>query len=335
VAARELGYQPDRVAQSMRRRRTNHIGLVISTIENEFFTQVAFAAERAALRHGYSLLISSTDERVEREEMSITALRQQLVAGIILAPAPGDLRERGYLDSEQTPTVLINRELDDARFPSVTADDDEAAYQCTSWLLDQGRRRIGVISGLADVSTTRERLNGYARALAQHEIPRYPDLEIPGRATVQGGYQAAWDLMIRSSPPDAIFVHNNVMLMGATLALGDLGISWPDHVDLAGFGVFTASRLYQPPLTLIAQPTYEMADRAVALLVDRIAGRGLTKPSRIRLANRLVTREHWLEQRRDRETEMRMQLSGDGAGTSLATPGWLDMASTSRPARPY
>jgi LacI family transcriptional regulator len=273
------------------------------------------------LRHGYSLLISSTDERVDREEVSITALRQQLVAGIILAPAPGDLRDRDYLSTDQPPTVLINRELDDASYPSVTADDDEAAYQCTNWLVGQGRRRLGVITGLAEISTTRERLNGYARALAEHAIPRHHDLEIPGNATVQGGYQAAWDLMIRAHPPDAIFVHNNVMLMGASLALRDLGIAWPDEVDLAGFGVFTGSRLYQPPLTLIAQPTYEMAERAVALLVDRIAGRVPTGPTQIRLSNRLITRDEWLEQRRDREAEMHRHPSGDGTRVGMVRSG--------------
>ena len=90
LAARELDYRPDQVARSLRRRQTSLIGLVISSIENEFFTQIAHAAEQTAVRHGYNLLISSTDERIDREEASIAVLRQQLVAGIILAPAPGD-----------------------------------------------------------------------------------------------------------------------------------------------------------------------------------------------------------------------------------------------------
>lgn len=307
VAARELDYRPDQVARSLRRRQTSLIGLVISSIENEFFTQIAHAAEQAALRHGYNLLIVSTDERVDREESSIAVLRQQLVAGIILAPAPGDVSIRDYLDFEQPPIVLINRDLGDPRYSSVLADDDEAAYRCTQWLIAEGRRRIGLVRGLDGISTTRERINGYVRALAEANAPRYPELEIPGRATLEGGYRATCDLMIRARPPDAIFVHNNVMLTGAIMALQDLGIARPDQVDIAGFGAFHRARLFRPPLTLIEQPTYAMAERAIALLLDQINGRDIQEPKHVTLPNRLVTREDWLDQRAERSKWMRLQ----------------------------
>ena len=314
VAARELDYRPDQVARSLRRRQTNLIGLVISTIENEFFTQVAHAAEQAALRHGYNLLISSTDERIDREEASIVVLRQQLVAGIILAPAPGDASLRDYLAVDQPPIVLINRDLSDPAYPSVLAADADAAYECISWLIREGRRRIGVIRGLDHISTTRERLAGYARALSEAAVPRYPGLEIPGNATIEGGYQAACDLMIRANPPDAIFVHNNVMLTGAMLALQDLGFSWPDQVDIAGFGAFEDARLFRPPLTLIKQPTYGIAERAVEVLLERISGRNALEPKHVVLPNRLVTRDDWLSQRADRGKWMRLQPHRGSAG---------------------
>lgn len=300
VAARELDYRPDQVARSLRRRQTNLIGLVISTIENEFFTQIAHAAEHAALRHGYNLLIVSTDERIDREESSIAVLRQQLVAGIILAPAPGDATVRDYLSLHQPPIVLINRDLGDPAYPSILADDEDAAYRCITWLIRDGRSRIAVIKGLDDISTTRERMKGYVRALEAENVSRYPELEVAGMATIDGGYRAASDLMIRAKPADAIFVHNNVMLMGAIMALQDLGIDRPGQVDVAGFGAFQRAALFQPPLTLIEQPTYMMAERAVTLLLDQINGRNLHEPKHIVLPNRLVTRDDWLDQRRER-----------------------------------
>ncbi len=305
VAVRDLDYRPDQVARSLRRRRANLIGLVVSTIENQFFTQIAYAAEQAALRHGYNLLIGSTDERIDREEASIAVLRQQLVAGIILAPAPGDISQRDYLSVDTLPIVLINRELGDPRFPSVLEADEEGAYRCAKWLIREGRRRIGVIRGLDDVTTTRERIAGYVRALPEANVVRHPELEVPGGATTEGGYQAASDLMIRANPPDAIFVFNNVMLTGAVLALQDLGISWPSEVDIAGFGAFEAARLVRPPLTLIEQPTYAMAERAVALLLDQINGRNTEEPKHFVLPNRLVTRKDWLDQRVERGSWMR------------------------------
>lgn len=314
VAARELNYQPDQVARSLRRRRTNLIGLVISTIENEFFTQIAHAAEQAAIRQGYSLLIVSTDEQIDREESSIVLLRQQLVAGIILAPAPGDVTVRSYLSATQLPIVLINRDLGDPTFSTVLADDENAVYQCVSWLIQQGRSRIGVIKGLGAITTTRERITGYKRALIDGHVTRFPDLELPGEATVEGGYRAADELMRRVDPPDAIFVHNNVMLAGAIMALQDLNIAWPDDVDVAGFGGFQRARLFRPPLTLIAQPTYMMAERAVNLLINQIDGNDGQQPQHIVLSNQLITREDWLNQREERSKWTRSSMAAKDAG---------------------
>ena len=318
VAARELNYRPDQAARSLRRRQASLIGLVISTIENEFFTQIAHAAEQAVLRHGYNLLVLSTNEQIDREEASLAILRQQLVAGIVLAPAPGDYASHPYLAADLPPIVLINRDLGDAPFPAVLANDDEAAYQCVKWLIGQGRRRVGVIKGLGDISTTRDRMRGYERALAEQGVPRLEGLEVPGEATLEGGYQAVCDLMIRADPPDALFVHNNVMLTGAMLALQDLGISWPAEIDIAGFGAFRAARLYRPPLTLIEQPCYEMAERAVELLLDLIHGRGATDHPNLYLANRLITRDDWLGQRQERGRWMRLQPE---AGRAMARRG--------------
>jgi len=151
LAVRELDYRPDQVARSMRRRTSNLIGLVVSTIENVFFTEVARAAEQEALRRGFNLLIANTDEHVEREASSFAVLRQQLIAGIILAPAPGDLSSRDYLEEFHPPIVLINRDPGDSPYSSILANDEEAAFQCTRWLIRQGRRRIAVISGIENM----------------------------------------------------------------------------------------------------------------------------------------------------------------------------------------
>lgn len=314
LAARELDYHPDQVARSMRRRTSNLIGLVVSTIENVFFTEVARAAEQQALRHGFSLLIINTDEHITREASSFAVLRQQLIAGIILAPAPGDISSRSYLRDFQSPIVLINRDPGDSPYSSIIADDEEAAFQCTRWLIRQGRRRIGVISGIKNISTTQRRLDGYYRALEAEGIFPDEELLLSGDATFDGGYHATRDLMIRRAPPDALFVHNNVMLMGTMLALQDLRIYWPKQVDIAGFGAFCATQLYRPPLTLISQPTHEMGARAVDLLIDQIEGRMEYQTQHVVLKNRVVTRDEWTARENMRSTSVRLQpVAHDGA----------------------
>ena len=108
----------------------NLLALVVSTIENPFFTEVARAAEQRAHHHGYTLLISNTDENLERERAYFEIFSQQLVAGVILAPAPGDVSSRDYLHNPALPVVLVNRRLDGVPCPSIDADDEEAAFIC-------------------------------------------------------------------------------------------------------------------------------------------------------------------------------------------------------------
>jgi DNA-binding LacI/PurR family transcriptional regulator len=315
LAARELNYRPDQVARSMRRRKSNLIGLCVTSIENRFFSEVAHAAEQAALHHGYSLLTVSTDERIDREAASVAVLQQQLVAGIILAPAPGDAAAHAFLQSYQSPIVLIDRDLEDSPYHAVVANDQEAVRECVGWMIDQGRRRIGVIRGLDDLTATRDRLEGYYQALTDAELQIHPELVLPGYSTVEGGYKATYDLMVRANPPDGIFVHNNVMLTGALLALQDMGIRWPTEVEVTGFGAFKTALLYQPPLTLIAQPTYEMAERAMSLLIDNINGRQGERSRKVVLQNRLITRDDWVTKKGERNAWMRRQPAMDGMTT--------------------
>ena len=293
-AIEQLDYRPDQVARSLRRRRNNLIGLIVSSIENVFFTEFAHAAEQAAHQHGYNLIVCNTDENPQREEGYLEVMNRQLVTGVILAPAPGEAKHLVHFLEGGLPIILINRRLEHLRCSSITSDDEEAAYQCVSHLIQEGRRRIAAITGLPGISTTRERLRGYHRALEQAGIAVDPSLEVSGQACLAGGYEATRALMERAFRPDALFVFNNLMTQGAIMALQDLGLRWPDQVDVAGFGAFETARLYKPPLTLIAQPTHEIGRRAVEMLIDRVEHRLGDQPQTVVLHNRLIPREAWL-----------------------------------------
>ncbi len=292
-AVKQLDYQPDQVARSLRRRRANLIGLVVSTIENVFFTEVAHAVEQAARPLGYNLIVCNTDEDPQNEAAYLSILDRQLVAGVILAPAPGDARHLERFIGEKLPIVLINRRLNHLPFPSITCDDETAAFACVSYLAAEGKQRIAAIKGLPGVSTTEERLAGYRRALQAAGLPCQADLEVEGRANLEGGYRAAYALMQRQDRPDALFVFNNVMMQGVVIALQDLGISWPESVDVAGFGAFAAARLYRPPLTVVAQPAHEMGRRALAMLLSCVEGKTAGDAEAVVLPNRIITREEW------------------------------------------
>ena len=295
-AAAALSYQPDQVARSLRRRRTNLIGLVVSTIENVFFTEVARAAEQTAHRHGYNLIVCNTEENAEQEKIYLSLLEQQLVTGIILAPAPGDAEHLRPFIENRLPIVLINRRFPHLALPSITCDDAEASRLCVGHLIAEGRRRIAVITGLQGISTTQERREGYLHALREAGLTIDPSLEISGGATLEGGYRTMSELLQRGDRPDAVFVFNNLMVQGAVMAAQDMGLRWPDDIDIAGFGVFSTSLLYRPPLTLIAQPTRTMGEQAVLKLVAQVEGRE-GAPADIVLPNQLVSRAESAMQR--------------------------------------
>lgn len=290
-----LDYRPDQVARSLRQGRTNLISLMVSTIENVYLTEVARAAEQAAIERGYNLIVCNTDESPEREEAYLKALDQQMVVGVILSPVPGEARHLTRYTRHGLQIVTFNRRLDHLPYSSVTANDDKAAFDCVSHLIKEGRTRIAAITGLDGVYTTQKRLSGYRRALVTADLSLDPTLEITGHARLEGAYQAATRLMQLDPPPDALFVFNNLMIQGVIMALQDLGIRWPDQVDVAGFGAFKTARLYRPPLTLIKQPTHEMGRRAVEILLDRIEGKGGDEPEAVVLENKLIPREVWLQ----------------------------------------
>ncbi|MEZ4860114.1 MAG: LacI family DNA-binding transcriptional regulator [Caldilineaceae bacterium] len=289
-AVEALNYRPDPVARSLRRRQSNLLGLVVSTIENVFFTEVARAAEQAAHAHGYHLILCNTDENPQLEATYLRILDDQLIAGIILAPAPGNAHHLLPYLKHSLPIVLINRRLAELPLPSITSNDAEAAFECVQQLIQQQHQRIAAITGLPAVFTTRERLRGYRRALVEAQLPVYAAQEVCGWASLQGGYDATIQLMQQADPPDALFCFNNVMLQGAMMALQELQIAYPEQVAVAGFGAFTATHLYRHSQLLIRQPTHEMGRQAVEMIIKQIEeGAADAPPPQVILQNELIT----------------------------------------------
>lgn len=292
-AAKELNYRPDEIARSLRLRRTNLIGMCVSSIETVFFTEIARAAERTAHEHNYNLIVCNTEEDPRQEERYLDILERQQVAGVILAPAPGNAKHLDDYVNKGLCVVLINRQIDRLTCASVTSNDEQISYDCVTTLINQGRKRIAAITGFKNASTTQARLQGYRRALKDAGLDELEKLEVCGSSDLQSGYQATRELMTRENPPDALFVFNDLMIQGSILALQDLGIKWPNQVDVTGFGAFAVAQLYNPPLMLIDQPTHEMGQRAVELLIDQIENPNANEIERIVLENKIIARETW------------------------------------------
>lgn len=289
AAATELGYHPNALARNLRRQETAVLALIISDVENPFFTAIARGVEDIAQTAGYSVVLCNSDENEEKERRYIDVALQERVAGVVLSPIGKStnvdvLRERG------TPVVAVDRPLVGVTGDQVLVDTRRAARVATEHLLANGYRRIGCVTGPDGVRTADDRLAGYRDALrgatgatAAGELVRRAEY----RAT--GARHATLELLGEAEPPDALLVANSTMAIGVLEALSSRGLRAGRDVGVVAFDDAPWTTLIDPPLTVVAQPAYEIGTVAAKLLLARISGGSCERTATV-LEARLVER---------------------------------------------
>lgn len=288
-AVETLSYRPNLVARSLRRRKAQVLALIISDVENPFFTSVCRGVEDVAQRSGYSVLLCNADENVEKEREYIRVITDQNVAGLIISPASEVETDLAPLVAADFPVVTVDRRAS-AATDTVLIDNRQGAQVATKHLLASGARRVACITGTRGSTTARDRLEGYFDALAAAGVPVDPSLYVFADFKEEGGYAAAASFLRMSDPPDALFVANNRMTAGALNALHDVGASVPEDVSLVGWDEFPWAGTVRPSITTVRQPTYEIGQEAARLLIERIAD-SATEPREVVLHAELVVRD--------------------------------------------
>lgn len=270
-AIRELNYRPSRVARSLRVQRSSIIGLIISDIQNPFFTSVVRAVEDVAQQRGFSVMLCNSDESKDKEAAYIDLLLDEQVSGLIVSPTSTDAGIYRRLVEANVPVVAIDRRVENTPMDMVVGDNVQAAFEVVSHLIANGYRRIAAVLGIPDASTGAERYEGYERALRAHGMSVESELVRQGMPRSDSGYRSTLQLLQLENPPDAIFTGNNLLTIGALRAIAELGLRIPDDVALAAFDEMEWMFLVKPALTVVAQPTYAMGKKAAELLLQRIA----------------------------------------------------------------
>lgn len=266
-AARELGYQPNGPARNLRRQEAAVVALIISDVENPFFTAIARGVEDVAHAVGYSVVLCNSDEDAEKERRYVDVAIQERAAGVIVSPTPtassvDALLQRG------TPLVAVDRPLAGRESDTVLVDTRLAARQATTHLIEQGYSRIGCVTGPVGVRTADDRLAGYRDAL---NAGRQRGLVRRTVFKAAGAEQAVADLLDQDDRPDALLVANSAMALGALAALRARGLRAGRDVGLVAFDDVPWAALVDPPMTVVAQPAYELGTVAAQLLLARIA----------------------------------------------------------------
>ncbi len=293
AAVDSLGYQPNLLARSLATQQTKTLGMIVPDIANPFFPEVVRGAEDVAHQAGYSLLIASSDNDLDREAVYLKLFLAKRVDGVLLTKAPGRMSaglRRAFADA-RVPIVLLARTVPGFAADIVEMDDRAAAHEAVSHLLGLGYRRIGLISGLPGVSTTARRVEGYRAALRAAGVTVDPALVVTGDFLVDAGYRAGLELV--KARPDAVFIANYLMSVGFMRALAQYRLRCPEDVAIVTCDDHAWLDAFSPRLTTIDLPKRELGEAAVRLLVERVSAGGARrgKPRTIRLKSALRVRD--------------------------------------------
>src|SRR6204780_427353 len=272
AAVSELGYRRNGPARSLRTRAAMVLGVIISDITNPFFTAVVRGAEDQAQLAGYSVVLANADEDVAKEARYLEVAADEQMAGVLLSPASPRQTSIDVLVERGIPVVTIDRRLTAAAVDSVTVDNHLAARKAAQHLVDQGCRRVGIVAGPVQTTTGASRLAGYRAALRAAGRVADPSLVAYADFRTEGGYAATRQLLRLRRPPDGLLFSNNLMTVGGLRAIAEAGLAIPDDIAIVGFDDAIWTTALRPPLTVVAQPTYEIGQTAARLLLRRIEG---------------------------------------------------------------
>ncbi len=290
AAVKELGYVPNTIARGLRSKKTRTLALVVTDITNPYFTLMARGVEDVAGDANYTVVYCNTDESEAKEEKYANILAQRQVDGVLLVPACGNVKTIKFLLSNDIRVVALDRRVSGVKIDSVRSDSEDGAYRLVKLLIELGHKRIAMITGPKDVSTSVDRVAGYRQALIEAGLDNNEQIYYGGY-NQESGYEFTKQAMTQSPKPTAIFGANNFIAIGCIKALRDFKIDVPRNVSVVAFDDFPESMLVAPFLTFVEQPAYEMGRMATELLLKRISGELTGGYQKLVLPTEIVERE--------------------------------------------
>jgi DNA-binding LacI/PurR family transcriptional regulator len=286
--AAEKGYTVSAVARSLVTKRTNTIGVVVTTIADPFAGEVVSGIEEFALSHDYSVILAACHADPERELRTVHALQERRVDGVLVMASRIGALYLQMLSEMRVPIVLINSHHAGEFIYSVRIDNIAGSRVATKHLAVLGHRRIAYIGDKFGFQSDMERLTGYREILEEADLGFEPEFVVHGDGTPDGGRNAMQRLLTLQHPPTAVFCYNDREAIGAMRAVREHGLRVPRDVSIVGFDDMFVSSYIDPPLTTIRQPKREMGLQAGEILLQLLAGE---KPQSRMTTGVLVIRE--------------------------------------------
>jgi LacI family transcriptional regulator len=289
AAVTALGYRPNALAASLRRKETRTIGIVVPDLTNPFFGGLVHRIEELAAESDYQILLVSSNEDPKREAARIRTLLDRRIDGLIVAPSRDEVEAVRHPIGTLPPTVLVDRGFGLAGFDTISADNAEAGYRGCKHLLELGHREIAILATDPKLANIADRVAGYRKALNQAGLGKRARV-VTGGLDADSCQAAIERELRRADRPSAIFSATYAATLGAIKAIRAVGLDFPRDISLLGIDDSDWMSVLHPYVSAVAQPVAAMGTQAWRLLNQRLAG-DRAKSARILLPCTLHVRE--------------------------------------------
>lgn len=270
--AKKLHYSPNPIAQSLKNKKSNVIGVIVPEIEHDFFSSAISGIEEVAYHSGYVILVCQSNECYEREVVNTNALIHQRVAGLIVSISQNTKNGNHFkeLIKRNIPLVFFDRVCSDVSANKVIIDDTKSAYNAVNYLIQTGRQKIAHFAGPKELKICEQRLKGYKDALKKANIPVINKLIRFGGLYESDGYNSMDALLKENIIPDSVFAVNDPVAIGAFQRIKEARLKIPEDIAIIGFSNNKITSLVNPTITTVNQPSFEMGKKAVEMLIEMI-----------------------------------------------------------------
>ena len=292
--ALRLGYRPNQIAASLRRNKTNTIGVMISWINRPFISSLISGIEEAASKGGYNVLISQTHDSYKEEIAIAKTLYDSRIGGLIVSLAMETKKYDHFMRfvNNDIPVIFVDRVSEEFNADRVVIDNYAAGFMATQHLIDQGCKHIAHFAGAQHRNVYRERQRGYMEALRQNNLPVDESLIIYGNIlNSEEGLKMTQHLLSLPNPPDGLFSPNDTSAVSAIQYAKKMNIKIPEELAIIGFNNDPVSLIIDPPLSTVTHPAIEMGKIAIQQVLKHKEHKELIESETIVLKTELIVRE--------------------------------------------
>lgn len=288
---KEMNYVPSAIARNLSKRENNTIGIIVPDITNSYFGEIIKGISKTAEEKGLNIILFNTNNDVNSELKALKEIKKHRLKGVIMTPSfSNNNLEKDFIETIESldmPIVLVSADLNYIKLNGVFVDDFKGGYDAASLLIKEGHRKIGIIKGITESSTSENRLKGYKKALSENNIEIYEDYIKNGEFSLEKAYEITKNFLDTENPPTALIVCSNKMTLGVIKGLFEKNKSIPDDISLIAFNKIDLIDIVGIKLTYIEDSPIDLGKEAIKLLIEKFESKE-DKIKRISIPPKLV-----------------------------------------------